>query len=163
MPSDRSLTVDSSFKCIPKSKGITVKALVRLRRSGICEVRFIERNHFFLFSFGYSLVKKLKHKHVQVYWDKLLLRGNLRFPVTSETAEKEIQIYVPTNTCPLEILLKNIPCTSSSFSISFIFPVCGPKLSLNDTENFINCCLFIWTSSMFFLKEIGFPLEAIKI
>ena len=78
-----------SFKCIPKSKGITVKTLVRLRRSGICLVRFIERNHFFFFSFGHSLVKKLKHRHLQVYRDKLLLRGDLRFPVTSETAEKE--------------------------------------------------------------------------
>ena len=53
MPSDRSLKVDSSFKCIPKSKGINVKAF--------CVVQFIERNHFFFFSFGHSLVKKLKH------------------------------------------------------------------------------------------------------
>ena len=61
MPSDRSLKVDSSFKRIPKSNGINVKALARLRLSGICVVQFIERNHCFFFSFGHSLVKKLKH------------------------------------------------------------------------------------------------------
>lgn len=125
MPSDRSLKVDSSFKCIPKSKGINVKALVRLRLSGICVVQFIERKHFFFFSFGHSLVKKLKHTHF------LLLRGDLRFPVTSERAEKEIQIYVPTNTSPLEILLKNIPCTRSSFSISFIYRCLRTEIKLD--------------------------------
>ena len=124
MPSDRSLKVDSSFKCIPKSNGINVKALVRLRLSGICVVQFIERNHFFFFSFGHSLVKKLKHTFF------VAERGS-PISVTSERAEKEIQIYVPTNTCPLEILLKNISCTRSSFSISFIYRCLRTEIKLD--------------------------------